>query len=196
MKKVFLTNGVGCSGKDSFINFVKKYIPIFKYSSIDLVKKMFEVAGVTKEDKTEKKRLLFSDGKDLLTWYDDIPFKDITSIYTDFMSDKIKGEVLFIDIREPEELDRAVKAFGAKTILIRNPSVPKIETNHADANVENYKYDYIIENNGSLEQLDTCVKEFVQYVIKDDSKFPIGAHCIFDKNSGSIVFRCDRMLRD
>lgn len=141
------------------------YISTYKYSSIDLVKDMLEFAGVPKEPKTEEKRLLYSDTKDRLTKYDDIPFKDITSIVTDFKNNKIEAEVLLIDIREPEEITRAVKTFGAETILVRNPNAIKIESNHADRDVENYEYNYIIENNGTLEQLEKVAKLFVCDVI-------------------------------
>ena len=79
MKKVFITNGSAGNGKDMFAEFLGKYISVFKYSSIDLVKEMFETVGISKDNKTEKKRKLWSDGKDMLTQYDDIPFKDITS---------------------------------------------------------------------------------------------------------------------
>lgn len=165
MKKVYVTNGSAENGKDSFVDFVGKYISTYKYSSIDLVKEMFEVVGVSKKEKTEKKRRLWSDGKDLLTEYDDIPFKDVTSIVTDFKNNKIEAEVLIIDIREPEEIARAVETFGAETILVRNPNAIKIESNHADRDVEKYNYDYIIENNGTLEQLERVAKLFVCDVI-------------------------------
>lgn len=165
MKKVFITNGSAENGKDSFAEFVGKYISTYKYSSIDLVKEMFEVVGVTKDEKTEKKRKLWSDGKDLLTEYDDIPFKDITSIVTDFKNNKIETEVLLIDIREPEEIARAVETFGAETILVRKPDAKKIKSNHADRDVENYEYDYIIVNDGTLGQLDMMAKFFVREII-------------------------------
>lgn len=165
MKKIYITNGSAENGKDSFAEFVGKYISTYKYSSIDLVKEMFEVVGVSKKEKTEKKRKLWSDGKDLLTKYDDIPFKDIASIVTDFKNNKIETEVLLIDIREPEEIARAVETFGAETILVRNPNAIKIESNHADRDVENYEYDYIIENDGTLEQLERVAELFVCDVI-------------------------------
>ena len=165
MKKIYVTNGSAQNGKDSFAEFLGKYISVFKYSSIDLVKDMLEFAGVPKEPKTEEYRLLCSDLKDRLTKYDDIPFKDITSVVTDFKNNQIETEVLLIDIREPEEISRAVETFGAETILIRNPDVRKIESNHADRDVENYEYDYIIENDGTLKQLEKVAKLFVCDVI-------------------------------
>lgn len=177
LKKVYILNGHGTVGKGEFAKAISKYISTYKYSSIDLVKEMFEVVGISKDNKTEKKRKLWSDGKDMLTQYDDIPFKDITSIVTDFKNSKIETEVLLIDIREPEEIARAVEAFGAETILIRNPSVSKIDSNHADRDVENYEYDYIIENNGTLEQLERVAKLFVcdvicgEYISEKDKPF-------------------------
>lgn len=166
LKKIYVTNGSAQNGKDSFAQAVSKYVPTYKYSSIDLIKDMLEFAGIPREPKTEQKRLLYSDLKDRLTKYGDIPFKDIESIVRDFKNDIIDTDVLLIDIREPEEIKRAVEVFGAKTILIRNPNAKKIESNHADRDVENYEYDYIIENDGTLEQLKSVAKLFVEDVIR------------------------------
>lgn len=165
MKKVYITNGSATNGKDTFAKMISKYIPTYKYSSIDLVKTMLEFAGIPKEPKTEEKRLLYSDIKDRLTKYDNIPFKDIASVVKDFKDNLIGAEVLLIDIREPEEIARAVKTFGAETILVRNPNAIKIESNHADRDVENYKYDYIIENDGTLLQLEEVAKLFIKEII-------------------------------
>lgn len=166
MKKVYVTNGSGFNGKDSFSDLLNKYIPTYKYSSIDLVKEILEIAGVPREPKTEEKRLLYSDVKDRLTKYDDIPFKDVESIVIDFKNNRIDAEVLLIDIREPEEIARAVKEFGAEAVLVRNPRVEKIVSNHADRDVENYNYDYIVENDGTLEQLDKVAELFAKTIIR------------------------------
>jgi len=182
IKKVYITNGSAGNGKDTFAELLNKYISVFKYSSIDLVKEMFESVGISKDNKTEKKRKLWSDGKDMLTKYDDIPFKDITSIVADFKNNKIETEVLLIDIREPEEIARAVETFGAETILIDNPNVDKIESNHADANVKNYEYDYTIENDGTLEQLDKMAYLFNEQVIKNNC---------FEK---PVIFKCSDLV--
>ena len=51
-------------------------------------------------------------------------------------------------------------------------NVEAIESNHADRNVENYEYDYIIENDGTLEQLDTMAKLFVRDIeLKTGKRF-------------------------
>ena len=164
MKKVYITSGVGRSGKDTFCEFVGNYIPTHKYSIVDLPKEAAKVLGWN-GGKTEKDRKFLSDIMDLSTEYNDCPFQDVSSVVADFKNNLIEDEVLFIDMRDPKDIARAVEVFGAETILVRNPNVAKIESNHADANVENYKYDYIIENDGTLKQLDMAAKTFVREVI-------------------------------
>ena len=163
MKKIFILNGVGTSGKGEFVARVSKYIPTLKYSTVDLPKEAAKVLGWD-GGKTEKDRRFLSDIMDLSTDYNDAPFKDVLSLVTDFKNNKdyAEYEVLIIDMRDPKDIARAVEDFGAETILIRNPNVKKIESNHADRDVENYEYDYIIENDGTLEQLEEVVKIFIR----------------------------------
>ena len=166
MKKIFVQNSVGGSGKDTWASLLNKYIPTYKYSIVDLPKEAAKVLGWD-GGKTEKDRKFLSDVMDLSTDYNDAPFKDVLSLVTDFKNSKDFDEcdVLIIDMRDPKDIARAVETFGAETILIRNPNVRKIESNHADANVENYEYDYIIENDGTLEQIERVAKLFICDVI-------------------------------
>ena len=166
MKKIYITSGVGRSGKDTFCEFISKYIPTYKYSIVDLPKEAAKVLGWD-GGKTEKYRKFLSDVMDLSTDYNDAPFKDVLSLVTDFKNSKDFDEcdVLIIDMRDPKDIARAVETFGAETILVRKPDAKKIESNHADRDVENYKYHYIIENDGTLEQLDLMAKFFVREVI-------------------------------
>lgn len=161
-----MQNSVGGSGKDTWASLLNKYIPTYKYSIVDLPKEAAKVLGWD-GGKTEKDRRFLSDIMDLSTDYNDAPFKDVLSLVTDFKSSKDYAEykVLIIDMRDPKDIARAVETFGAETILIRNPNVEKIESNHADRDVENYEYDHIIENDGSLEQLERVAKLFVCDVI-------------------------------
>ena len=57
MKNIYITNGSAQNGKDTFAQAVSKYIPTYKYSSIDLIKDMLEFAGIPREPKTENKKL-------------------------------------------------------------------------------------------------------------------------------------------
>lgn len=164
MKKIYILNGVGTSGKGTFVEFVGKYISTHKYSIVDLPKEAAKILGWD-GGKTEKDRRFLSDIVDLSTEYNDSPFRDVLSVVTDFKNNLIEDEVLFIDMRDPKDIARAVETFGAETILIRNLNAKKITSNHADRDVENYNYDYIIENYDTLEQLDKVAKLFVCDVI-------------------------------
>lgn len=164
MKKVYILNGVGTSGKGAFAEFIGKYIPTYKYSIVDLPKEAAKLLGWY-GGKTEKDRRFLSDILDLSSEYGDAPFRDVLSIVTDFKNNLIEDEVLIIDMRDPKDIARAVETFGAETILIRNPNVKKIKSNHADRDVENYNYDYIIENDGTLEHLERTAKFFVREII-------------------------------
>ena len=166
MKKIYILNGTGTSGKGTFVNYMRQYMPSLYYSIAELPKEAANKLGWD-GGKTEKDRKFLSDIVDLSTAYNDAPFKDVASLVTDFKKrEDFSGyEVLFIDMRDPKDIARAVKEFGAETILMRKPDVRKIESNHADKNVENYEYDYIIENDGSLEQLDLMARFFAREMI-------------------------------
>jgi hypothetical protein len=71
-------------------------------------------------------------------------------------------KVLLIDIREPEEIERAKIAFKAKTIFIVNDGAPEVISNMADANVAKYTYDYYIRNNGTLDEYKSNICTFAK----------------------------------
>jgi len=115
------------------------------------------------EKKTEKDRKFLSDLKKLTTEYNDMAFNSIKEAINQFKeSDK---EILFIHIREPEEIKRAVDAFDAKTLLVKREGIAKIESNYSDASVENYEYDFIIENT-TLEDLEIKALKFVKELVQ------------------------------
>ena len=45
MKKIFILNGVGTSGKGVFASYIGEYIPTCKYSIVDLPKEAATVLG-------------------------------------------------------------------------------------------------------------------------------------------------------
>ena len=96
-----------------------------------------------------------------------MPFESMKSKVTEFMKDE-ESKFLFLHIREPEEIDRVVKEFGAKTILIIRDTVKHIVSNMADENVFNYYYDFVIDNNGTKEELNSKAKDFIQEVIDSE----------------------------
>ena len=160
MKKIYITNGMARCGKDTFAGFLGGIVPTHKYSSVTRIKEIAKGCGWD-GGKTEKDRKFLSDLKELTTTYSDLAFNDIKATVEWFMS-KSPCSVLLIDIREPREIHRAKKEFGAKTILIARDDIPFISTNMADAGVFDYEYDYIIENNGTLDEFREAVLKFAE----------------------------------
>ena len=158
MQKIYITNGVGGCGKDTFAEFLGEYVTVFKYSSIDKVKEIAELCGWD-GGKTERDRKFLSDLKRLTTDYSDMAFNDLKEEVEWFRKNP-QNKVMLIDIREPEEIERAVDEFNAETILIVNPNIPHINSNTSDKNVYEYEYDWIIKNSGTLEHFKARVREF------------------------------------
>ena len=162
-KKIVIINGTGGSGKDTFVEFVSKYCKVFNFSSVDKVKEIARMVGWN-GGKTEKDRKFLSDLKKLTTEYNDMAFESIKSAVQEF--ENSDNEIMFIHIREPEEITRAVKAFDAKALLVRRTGLDIITSNYSDASVENYNYDYVVENT-TLEELDISAKDFVQILLSE-----------------------------
>lgn len=163
-KQIFITNGMARCGKDTFAKLLDEFVPTLKYSSIDKVKEIAKLCGWSGA-KTERDRKFLSDLKLLTTEYSNMPFKAIKAQVQEFILSGVYS-VMLIDIREPEEIEKAKIAFEAKTILIENNRVKHIDSNMADANVFNYTYDYVIQNNGTLEEFKENVKDFYEKEIK------------------------------
>jgi len=59
MKKVLIINGMGGAGKDTFVNFLKEFIPTLHISIVDNVKQLAKSLGWN-EKKDERGRKLSS----------------------------------------------------------------------------------------------------------------------------------------
>lgn len=159
--KIILINGCGGVGKDSFIRFCQKNYHggfIWNISTISLIKEAAIILGWTGE-KDERSRKFLSDLKDLATSYSDISIKFIQERINSAKMQRV--DFMFVHVREPKEIEKLKEKFSATTLLIRNNRVPTIESNHADRDVENYRYDFIIENNGTLEELEEKACNFL-----------------------------------
>lgn len=157
-KTIVIINGTGGSGKDTFIKFVEKYAKVVNVSSVDFVKEVATLAGWQGE-KSEKARKFLSDLKVIMTEYNDGPFKSIASSVGKFRESD--SQIMFIHIREPENIQRAVEEFGAYSLLVKRVGLENIASNPSDANVDNYDYDFYVEND-TLETLDKSAELFVR----------------------------------
>jgi hypothetical protein len=174
-KQVFIINGSGGVGKDTFVSYVKEYLDsktrfhpaVLNYSSVDKVKTIAREIGWNGK-KTEKDRKFLSDLKQLTTEYNDMPFHSMENMVHYFRNKTTLAQLLFLHIREPDEIERAKNEFHAKTILITRDSVSHITSNMADANVFDYEYDFVIKNNGTLDDLKKEAVIFIQNIKEGD----------------------------
>lgn len=165
-KQIFIINGSGGVGKDLFVKIVKEILDkqsqlfptVINFSSVDKVKEIAKIIGWN-GSKNEKDRKFLSDLKLLTTDYNDMPFESLKAKVHYF--NHSLAQLLFLHIREPQEIDRAKQEFNAKTVLVKRDSVEQIISNMADANVYNYNYDFVIENNGSIEDLKETARKFL-----------------------------------
>lgn len=162
IKKIIVINGLPKSGKDTFASFASKYAITTNFSSVDFVKEVARFAGWDGV-KDLKARLFLSKLKELLADYDDIPYKKIAEEIAWFMSQP-EQELLFIHIREPKEIERIVKNFGAITVLVRRANNQQEISNDSDKYAETYNYDFVLNNNSDLDALDAKAKGFVDYL--------------------------------
>ena len=167
--QVIIINGMPRAGKDQFVSFCQKHLLwCGNFSTVDFVK---EVAAMCGWDgtKTPLNRAFLSNLKDLLTDWGDVPFKKVERAMEtfeneaksyDFSSDDV---LCFVHCREPYEIQKFVSKLGAKTLLIRRAGVETgAQSNHADAGVFDYDYDYVIHNDGTLDELNKKAREFVK----------------------------------
>ena len=170
--KIVVVNGRPGCGKTTFESICKKEMGAFceVISTIDVIKEIAKYGG-WRSEKTPEARKLLSDLKDLFSEYNDLSFITIENFIKNWEAELMDYSVsshphiLFVDSREPEEINRFKNKFGAITLLIRRPDVETEElSNHADANVFEYEYDYVIHNTGSLENLKELAKNFINLI--------------------------------
>ena len=168
--KIFVTNGKGRVGKDTFqtmvINIAAQHnIKIGKLSSIDYIKNIAKTFGWNGE-KELKDRKMLSDLKDILTEWGDIPHKEVCKKITELERDNVQA--IFIDSREPADIQRFVNEYNACTILVKRNTMDILYGNHADDEVENYNYDIIIDNSRGLKELQEEAQIFYETFIEEE----------------------------
>lgn len=152
-KQIIIINGQGAAGKDSVCNIVKKYYQTESVSAVDKIKKIASYGGWNGQ-KDLKGRKLLSDIKKAFCEYNDLPFKEISHEIELFLESDDK-QILFIHVREPEEIAKLVLAYPEiKTLLIKRNIGVNTFGNVSDDNVSNYQYDFVFENNGKIEELE------------------------------------------
>lgn len=163
-KTKIIINGCGGVGKDTFIDYCRIFANVTNISSVDKVKEAAKILGWT-GGKSEDDRKFLSDMKLLSTGYNNFPYEYLKENIAKFMEDK-SSNVLFMHIREPEEIEKIKKEFGCITVLVQNINKRRIDSNMADANVCNYEYDFVINNDYDLDRLKQKAISFICEVTK------------------------------
>ena len=119
-KRVVIINGKGGVGKDTLCNIIGKKYAIRNVSSITPIKKIAQMGG-WKGGKENKDRKFLADLKKLFIDYNDLPFLYLKEEMESFLINK--DDILFIHIREIEEIKRFVqytteKGIVCKTLLV------------------------------------------------------------------------------
>lgn len=117
--KIYIMNGQGGAGKDTFQNMIIKEMKdkkITKISMVDYVKSFASDYLNWNGEKDLKSRKMLSDLKDLLDSWDDVSFKDVSSSIEILKEENY--DIVFIDARHPKDIERLVNEFNAETILI------------------------------------------------------------------------------
>lgn len=172
--KVIIVNGSGGVGKDTFIKYILQYCSLRNHivlsrSLIDPIKELAEPLNEYMKNKDEKDRKFLSDLKELTENYCDYPYHDLICEFEKLYMEY--SDSLFIAvIREPKDIDRFVTEISRKygltkqdirTVLITSDRVKKIDSNIADASVNNMSYDVTIMNNWDKEVLQSKAHKFI-----------------------------------
>ena len=182
---IYVVNGFPGSGKTTFEDMVCKIMGedtfAFKISTIDFVKDVARYCGWDGAKDLHNRKFL-SDLKDLLTQWNDIPYKKIKDSVDEIRADckdhglNFEKYAIFIDCREPWEISKLCRGLGAKSLLIRRKDDENTQvSNHADAQVLDYTYDIIINNDGDLTDLADKAFTFVdsEHLYKPHKSFQV-----------------------
>ena len=174
-KTVIVINGKGGCGKDTLCDVAAKEYSVMNVSSITPIKEMAKVIGWVGV-KTIEDRKFLSDLKALVSEYNDGANEYLISMAEGFS--KNICEVMFIHIREPdmiehfkETLSQRVPGLRVITLLVnRDEQKYTVYGNRADDEVDNYKYDYIFNNNSGLERAGEEFLEFLNVMKCSESR--------------------------
>ena len=175
---VFIINGYLNSGKDTFVEMVRKnynelksklpkseQVEVINISSIDylkdIFKKEFRWDGSTK---TPELRKALVQVHSALSEWNDLPY---VLTCEKVKEENLKGNIVFIHCREPINIFKYSAAFKAPAIFIDNEQAKNAvllnrdKYTLADLDVENYPYNIRINNNSTFERLEKQAQNFI-----------------------------------
>ena len=169
MKKLTLViNGAGGVGKDTLCDLSAKHFRVRNISTITPIKEIAKHCGWN-GSKDDKSRKFLADLKALCVGYNDLPTNWAMREYEDFLT--TDEQILFVHIRESEEIQKFVDATGgaARTILIRGGArmTKAVYGNRSDDDVEKYSYDYYFVNDKSLDESERGIVALISGIFEE-----------------------------
>jgi len=173
-KKIIIVNGTPQSGKDTFADYIKKICIENNYyfdniSTVDYIKEIAKNNFSWNGIKDEKGRQLLSDLKNASINYNDGPFKYVRSLISKKIYDKLDQDNKFyfiIHCREIPEIKKIKDYYqnNCITVFIDRPFIETENTCYCDKkeNLQNYNYDYKIENTKDLKSFYNEIEVFVR----------------------------------
>ena len=181
--KVYIINGSGGSGKDTFCNLVwtamNNFDPhclVHKYYTSASAKKWASLMGWDEKTKRPVDRRFLCELKDMLDYWDNVTYKylkeKIEKVYNYTTFDR---KILFLHAREDKDIAWIKeycrkKGVYCKTIKINRKVLDENSKygNHADDDVSKsgIAYDYIIDNNGT--KVDLTKEVYNNFIYKED----------------------------
>ena len=166
-KAVLVINGAGGVGKDTLCDLAEKHFKVRNISTITPIKELARMCGWD-GSKDDRSRKFLADMKQLTVAYNDFPTNWALNVFRQFMEND--EEILFVHIREPEEIAKFINATGgfAKALLVRGGERMKKSHygNAADDCVENYKYEYYFLNDKSLDEAEAAFKILLSSILE------------------------------
>ena len=162
MSKVVIINGFPQAGKDTFIELCQELrTGVYNIHTSTPAKKALKELGWDGIDKNAGVRNLLALMMEFSYKAWDGPTTYCVKSVLDI--DAIdRNALIFIHCREPHNIDKLKHnlPFSTTLFICREDSI-KDSANESDQNVENYKYDYAINNDGTLEELKELAQTFL-----------------------------------
>ncbi|WPE19865.1 hypothetical protein ShzoTeo12_10410 [Shinella zoogloeoides] len=173
-KIVVIVNGYPRAGKDTFVEFAGNFFAYmgwgaYSSSTVDFVKAITEAAGIAEEPKTPEKRALWAELKTAFEKYDRfISRRTVAEMEHAMFQSARAAQIGFIFAREPDAINfmkTLVKDCEFITVFVDRHDAETVTSNAADMGVEDFSYDFVINNHSDLAELKLASERFVHEVI-------------------------------
>lgn len=170
MKHLLIINGQATGGKNTFCKILSEIssLPTTTYSIIDYAKEVASVSLGWDGIKDEKGRKLLADLNNVMMDYNELPFKKIHKevAWVDIMHEEY---IFMLHMRKPKEIRKIVdyyqkRKYNVITVFLNNEKKERKWNNEADDGIFDYKYDWFIDNDGTLEEF----REAIEYFYKTE----------------------------